>query len=441
MTELIFSFDTEDFTSNEAANAIYREAEILREEGVKGCFCLVGMLAEQLVNWGRRDVIEALSHHEIANHTYGHSVHPLLNEYTDIDDAAEAIKRVIETEEKSLAAIKRATGRNDIYAAVPPGNQKSYAGMYAFYKMGLPIFADTFSDTANGDGAFYCNVYNLSYTKALETFLFNELSDEDMTKILDEFSTKNRVIAYHHPNMAEFPVFWDKLNYYKENLSEYGKWILPEKRPLEDIERFYENFRRFVRLAKADKRFKITGYEEIAEKIRAEKARVVTAADAAWILEKLTENFANIKTPVSLSLSDCMLAAKDFLLGKKEHVCGEVFGFLNTPYAVSETVKVTKDELIASAGSIRDGEFLPSEITVGEKKIGPADWLFASLEAVLGKDTVEISPKPQLPSLDVIPATKNARFRGTWMHSDEFEDKYLSERLRLQAYTLRFLSK
>ena len=38
MTELIFSFDTEDFTSNEAADAIYREAEILREEGVRGCF-------------------------------------------------------------------------------------------------------------------------------------------------------------------------------------------------------------------------------------------------------------------------------------------------------------------------------------------------------------------------------------------------------------------
>lgn len=440
MTELIFSFDTEDFTSNEAANAIFREAEILREEGVKGCFCLVGMLAEQLVNWGRHDVIEALSHHEIANHTYGHSVHPLLNEYTDIDDVKEAISRVIETEEKSLAAIKRATGRSDIYAAVPPGNQKSYAAMYAFYKMGLPIFADTFSDTANGDGAFYCNVYNLSYTKALETFLFNELSDEDMIKILDEFSTKNRVIAYHHPNMAEFPVFWDKLNYYKENLSEYGKWILPEKRPSEDIERFYENFRRFVRLAKADKRFKITGYEEIAKRLGAEKPRVITLSDISLIKEKLSLDFANIKTPISLSISDCILAARDFLLGKDEHLCGEVFGLLDTPYAVSEPVTVTKAELAESANQIKDGEFLPSEILVGGKKIGPADWLFASLDAISGKDSVEILPKEQLPSLDIIPATKKASFKGTWMHSDEFEDKYLSHRLKLQAYTLRFLS-
>ena len=49
-TELIFSFDTEDFTSNTAADAILTEAEILREEGVRGCFCLVGFLADQLVN-------------------------------------------------------------------------------------------------------------------------------------------------------------------------------------------------------------------------------------------------------------------------------------------------------------------------------------------------------------------------------------------------------
>ena len=35
MTDIIFSFDTEDFTSNITADAIYREAEILREEGVR----------------------------------------------------------------------------------------------------------------------------------------------------------------------------------------------------------------------------------------------------------------------------------------------------------------------------------------------------------------------------------------------------------------------
>ena len=78
-TKVIFSLDTEDFTSNEAANAILTEAEILREEGIRGCFCLVGLLAKQLENWDRKDVLEALSHHEIDTHTYGHTLHPMIN--------------------------------------------------------------------------------------------------------------------------------------------------------------------------------------------------------------------------------------------------------------------------------------------------------------------------------------------------------------------------
>jgi hypothetical protein len=92
VTDIIFSFDTEDFTSNRAADAIYREAKILEEEGVRGCFCLVGLLADQLVNWGRDDVLEALSHHEINSHTYGHTLHPMINEYTDIEDVNEAMR-------------------------------------------------------------------------------------------------------------------------------------------------------------------------------------------------------------------------------------------------------------------------------------------------------------------------------------------------------------
>ena len=437
MTELIFSFDTEDFTSSAAQDAIVREANILKEEGVRGCFCLVGLLAEQFINWGRRDVIEALSYHEIANHTYGHSLHPIINEYTDIEDAKAAIERVVKEERKSLDAIKRATGRDDIYAAVPPGNQKSYAAMYAFYKLGLPIFADTFSDTPDGAGAYYCNVYNVAYTLSLETELFKELTDADFERILAGLKKYKRCVLYHHPNMAQFPVFWDKLNYFKENLNEFGKWEIPEKRPAEESERFFENFRRIVKAVKADPDFKITGYEEIYKKILAEGKRIIKLSDVKGILERLTENFAPQSVPCSLSISDIFLAARDFLLGKNEHTCGEVFGLLSEPIAISEPLKITKDELIASAAQIQDGEFLPSEITVGDKKIGPADWLFAALRAILGEEEITLTPREQLNSLDAIPRTKNARFFG-WMHSDSFKDEFLSKRLKLQAYTLRF---
>ena len=133
-----------------------------------------------------------------------------------------------------------------------------------------------------------------------------------------------------------------------------------------------------------------------------------------------------------------MLACRDLLLGKKEHKCGDVYGFLSTPYAISEKVTLLAEDIISSAKEIKNGEFLPTEITVGDTKIGPADWLFAALDVLQGAKEVTIGPRAQLPSLDIIPETRDAYFKGTWRHSDSFEDKYLSDRLRLQAWTLRF---
>ena len=76
MTDIIFSFDTEDYVNPKGADGILRVGRILREAGIKGCFNTVGWLAEALVRWGRQDVIEELRHHEIETHSLRHSHHP-----------------------------------------------------------------------------------------------------------------------------------------------------------------------------------------------------------------------------------------------------------------------------------------------------------------------------------------------------------------------------
>ncbi|MBQ8566984.1 MAG: hypothetical protein IJ445_05310 [Clostridia bacterium] len=436
MTDIIFSFDTEDFTSNRAADAIYREAKILEEEGVRGCFCLVGLLADQLVNWGRDDVLEALSHHEINSHTYGHTLHPMINEYTDIEDVNEAIDMVIKEEGKAVEMIKKSTGVDEIYAAVPPGNQKSYAAMYGYHKMGIPIYADTFCDTVDGEGTYYCNIYHLAYYEAMECFFDGD--EKDIATLVERVAKRKRAVVYTHPNSAVSIGCWDILNYDKENLVPFGDFLQCPEQPKERTEKFYNNIRTFVRMIKADPRFRITTYAQITDELKKEGERVVKIEDVAEISRKLNESFENIRTPVSLSISDIMLACRDLLLGKKEHKCGDVYGFLSTPYAISEKVTLLADDIISSAKEIKNGEFLPTEITVGDTKIGPADWLFAALDVLQGAKEVTIGPRAQLPSLDIIPETRDAYFKGTWRHSDSFEDKYLSDRLRLQAWTLRF---
>ena len=145
-----------------------------------------------------------------------------------------------------------------------------------------------------------------------------------------------------------------------------------------------------------------------------------------------------MQKPMSLSLSDMMLACRDFLSGKNEHLCGDVYGFLDKPYEISTPITVSADDIIASCEQIKDGEFLPHKIKVGEEYIGPRDWLYAALDVILGAPCVEISPNPQLPCLNCMPEVRDSDFKGTWQHSDSFEDKYLSDRLRYQSYTMRF---
>ncbi len=437
MTDIIFSFDTEDFTSSRAADGILYEANLFREEGVKGCFCVVGLLAKHLKEWGRTDVIEALSHHELGTHTYGHTLHPMINEYTDIEDFYKAQDEAIRQESLAIDYIKDTFGVDRVYAACPPGNQKSYVAMYAYHKMGIPIYADTFCDTEYGTGSYYCNIFHVNYTFGIEWFL-RDNGEEGIKKALDELAKRERAVIYTHPNMIIKEDFWDAVNYHKENLVPFGEWKQIKDLPKEITDTVLKNMRTLVRMVKNDPRFRITTYSELAKELNEEGTRIVKKEHVSDIYAALTKNFFPVQSPMSLSLADIMLSCRDFLLGKDEHVCSDVFGFLSEPYEISCAITVSKNDIISACEQIKDGEFLPEKIKVGNTYIGPTDWLYGALEVLMGASEVTIKPKNQLPCLDCMPEVRDSDFKGTWQHSDSFEDNYLSNRLRYQSYTMRF---
>ena len=439
-TELIFSFDTEDFTSNTAADAILTEAEILREEGVRGCFCLVGLLADQLVNWGRRDVLDALSHHEIDSHTLGHSLHPVINEYTDVEDFDAAYAEVIRQETEAIEKIRRATGCSRIYVAVPPGDDKSYAAMYAYADMGIPIYADTVCDTPEGDGVWYCNIYNIEYVLGAdgEEFFFHG-GEAEIRAALDRLAKRKRAVFYTHPHMSLFSEHWDSVNYNKINKHPFGEWEEAPRRPVRETERFYENLRLFVRLAKEDPRFRITTYGEIAERLAAIPPRIVRREDLPRFRDHLRERLYPMTEPDSFCLSDLFRAARAFLLGADAWKCVPERGFLYAPEAAKESVVLRAEEVKQSAANLPASGFLPVRIGIGWKTIGPADWLRAAYEVLCGAETVTVEAgREQLPSLDRLPLARDLSLRGTWIHSDSFRDNWLSDRLRWQSWTMRF---
>ena len=77
MTEVIFSFDTEDYTNPGSDEAILRLAGALQAESIRASFNFVAALAEALVERDRYDILEALRFHEINYHSYRHSWHPV----------------------------------------------------------------------------------------------------------------------------------------------------------------------------------------------------------------------------------------------------------------------------------------------------------------------------------------------------------------------------
>ena len=434
MTEIIFSFDSEDFTSNDGADTLVRYAEIMRRYSIRGGFCVVGLLAKQLKSWGRDDVREALSEHDILSHSYGHTVHPTINEYTDTEDFDEGYNEVIRQETEGLALLRDFFGDREILGACPPGNQKSYVAMYAYADMGLPIYADTVCDAADGRGTYYCNVHQMQYTFSLGKIF--DADEAKMREVLDLLATYKRAIVFTHPQEVMFSEFWDTVNYYKENKHPFGEWEPCKRRSEADTERYYENVCKFIELMQKDGRFEFTSYDAVYKKLRVQGERRITRADMPAIKAALEKDFAPLKAPCSLSVADVFLAAKAMLLGKDSHVCGKVYGFLEKPYAITAPITVCAEDIIAAAKSMNTERFLPTEIAVGKHKVGPADWLRAALCVLCGEETVTIVPGAQLSSTALLPRLEKLSLLG-WMQSDDFKDNYLSDRLRLQAWTLR----
>ena len=98
---------------------------------------------------------------------------------------------------------------------------------------------------------------------------------------------------------------------------------------------------------------------------------------------------------------------------------------------------LTRKDLRLAARDIMD-TFLPIYLTAGDKKLGVSDFLRAALVLLTeDKDEVTVTPAPWQIDLDEFPLIAKMNLKGSWVHSKDFEDAYISDRTRLQSYTIR----
>lgn len=438
MTNVILSFDTEDIINEHGADGILRCARILREEGVKGCFNIIGLLPDALAEWKRDDIIKELEWHEIDFHSHSHSIHPTINEYTDKADYNEALNVFLNEESAGMEKVKKFFNRDYLPAACIPGNCTSYVAHYGYEKLGFKFFSgDDIYDKASYRPIYNCNTVSLHYARSLDGVLFR-INEQEIADFINETArAKDTMVFYHHPQRAYCKSFWDADNYNKKNTPK-NKWIKSEIHNAEDTERFYKNFRALVRALRDDSEFEILTYSDLATKLT-ENERIITLNDLPNIREQLEEYFFPVTTPNSYCIADIFQALCGFLLGKDIHICKNVYGFLSEPYVASQEITITRADAIKLISKINFDEFLPSEFYVNGNTIGPRELLDALFAFILdGAESYTTTPNKQWQiDLDQFPTLRDLNYKRSWIHADTLNDDYLSSRLRYQAWTIR----
>ena len=453
-TKIFFLFDTEDYTCDRSNDAIRDIANLLKSEGVRGNFNIVGFLATRILELKRMDVVEALRYHVIGSQTLYHTRHPDLAEIGDDPSYERAYRRTMADEAKALGMLDAAFGENRCCFWCPPGNSVSAVAMDVYSDLGVPIAAGCGMTNDKGNklyagmmvrpgnvvgGLWYFNQYHAPYSLDfhLEAMLPRPGAGcPDFRAVLDRLAKYDLLCLYMHPHMAVKTRHWDGLNYKNENLVPWREWKVAPDRDPADTAVYYERFKAFIRTMKADARFAISDLEALKASLK--PRRTIVPADVPAIRAALLKDFNCIREPASWSVADAFQAAVRLLRGEVSYAPGKVYGFLARPQGVSTPTEVSAADLRAAAAKLDLSTFLPPTIAVGDKMIGPADFLFAALEALeTGAETVRVVPREQLGSFKEVPGIETMHIAGKWAHTPEFKDQYLSERLRLQLWTLR----
>lgn len=436
MTEVIFSFDTEDYTNPGSDESILRLAEVLHSEGIRASFNMVGSLAEALVFRGRRDVIDALRHHEINYHSYRHSWHPTPVEYSDRADWESPYKRLVEEEAPGIEVVKRVFQRERLYAAIPPGNCVTAQALYAYPEMDLPLCVSSFPfRNTGGRTIYYCGGVFVENNSFWDSLILTE-GIEGIRSRIAEWRKWERLVICMHPNLVYYPVFWDKLNLDGANLVEWGQWRLAERRDPQVIEQFFTDFREAVRMLKRDPHFTFSTFQPIVDNLPVRKN--LSKTDLPGLLETVRGKFFFAgNNGGSTSLAE-MLGACAYFLSGEEDLCPPVKmrGPTSEPQGIKESLWVDAGLLRQAAARLVKSETVPAQVQVGDHLIGPRDFMEAARQVLRGEPQAMVHPQSQSPEIAGFYHLDQAHLAGTWLYSPEFKDEWVTRHLKWQAWTI-----
>ncbi len=457
MYSLIY-FDTEDYITpeREGMDDIPRWlAEIMTEEGVPGCFHVIGEKARSLERRGRQDVIRAMARHDVSSHFNMGSSHPTTAEAVSElgweDGVADAMRR----EQPGFETIQRIFGKCS--ALTRHGGTYAPQIVCAAGKFGKPYFYSPVSIPGHNI-TWFCGALNFTgLCEVLDDVLWSEEGFErrfaSYRAKLEGMIGRSEYLAATggHPQRIRSLEFVDSLNYARGVNVPPERWRAPALRPLECLTEARQNFRRIVRYLRDLPGLEMTMVGALAQQFSFQKDEV-----SSEVLRTISQRILEEGTVVW----DAYFSAGELLLALAESVSiwaktgalpeavprMSVLGPIEEPIEAPQVRVLERGEIERGCEEVlrvhRETGHLPANVRTSEGEVGLGSWVRVLAQVYLAARgglpvRVSVTAFPPYPSMADETAEVAARYRNWDIHRPDLDFSKILLFTRLQTWTVK----
>jgi polysaccharide deacetylase len=458
-------FDTEDYILPQSDDAAKRLAVFLTQQGVRATFKVVGEKARVLERRNRRDVIGALSQHEIGFHSNTHSQHPTVAEYESTLDWQTGADEFTRREKQGFDTVKRILGQTpSCYGQ--PGSSWAPQVFAALKDWGVRVYLDDAKHVGLEGNPFWygglLNIFNLRDGGQLRPDdTWSNLADaknnfQDIHLRLSSKRQGGLVSLYFHPCEFVHREFWDAVNFAKGANPAQADWKLPPMKSPQESERAFEFLEQLVIYMKSLPRVEfVTASQTLRLYNDAAQRRVYPPADIADIAGQVVADISyQDHDDYALSASEIFFLLNTYVVQAVQKSGAEPILLDGAPYGpessgapalaapLSVPYRQFSRTVLDVAGYLRKYNHIQNVIWFGSQGVPPESYLLAlaRLTTTLmsqGAEPESVSVEPARLAAAKYVADDSPSLWNWVIFPPGFHSAHLMELAKLQAWTLK----
>jgi hypothetical protein len=379
--KVLLWFDTEDYITREADDALLGLLNVLDKRGIPGIFKIVGEKARVLEARGRTDILNKLKRHEVGFHTNDHSIHPTVSEYAEPFGFQAGAAEFARREGCGLEDLTRITAmKSKSYG------QAGYSWAPQAYpvlkKWDIPVYLDVHDQvTLNKQPFWYGGLLHLTDIPGIMRMDLKENGYEEGVKKYDRLYAQmaeqpiGLVSIYYHPCEFSCTEFWDGVNFRRGQNTPREQWKPAALRPPGEMEYYLDMLGRFIDYTLSQPGVEYITAEQVLS-MESSDSRPLEAGDIIQLAKGTAEELTyTIYNNHSLSASDLHSLFCRYLLGqelKPELIYGPENEAKSDPVEVIQ-VSDLKKAIAAEYPQVLGFKQLPDTFQVGGHRISPLD--------------------------------------------------------------------